>query len=91
MSNSNRAIQSERSVASQETPDVNQKATPVAHFPLWKRVLDVTLVLLALPCLLPVGIMIAIFIKIASPGPYLFRQWRVGHKRRKFMCLKFRT
>jgi lipopolysaccharide/colanic/teichoic acid biosynthesis glycosyltransferase len=60
-------------------------------FPLWKRVLDVACILLFLPVLLPAGVIIAIFIKLVSPGPAFFRQQRVGLFGRKFMCLKFRT
>jgi lipopolysaccharide/colanic/teichoic acid biosynthesis glycosyltransferase len=59
--------------------------------PAWKRILDVTAVLLAIPLLIPVGIIVFAFIKIVSPGPALFRQQRVGRGRRRFMCLKFRT
>jgi lipopolysaccharide/colanic/teichoic acid biosynthesis glycosyltransferase len=59
--------------------------------PSWKRSLDVTLVLIALPFLLPVALLMAIFIKLVSPGPIFFRQPRVGYLRRRFMCLKFRT
>jgi lipopolysaccharide/colanic/teichoic acid biosynthesis glycosyltransferase len=60
-------------------------------FPSWKRILDVALVLPALPFLLPVGLILFAYIKIVSPGPAFFRQQRVGYQRRKFMCLKFRT
>lgn len=62
-----------------------------AGAPSWKRALDVTCVLLALPVILPVGILIAIYIKIVSPGPAFFRQPRIGLHGKKFMCLKFRT
>ena len=59
--------------------------------PRWKRVLDVTLVLLALPLLLPLMIGIAVIIWIVSDGPILFRQERVGLRGARFMCFKFRT
>ncbi len=59
--------------------------------PRWKRVLDVTLVLLALPLLLPLMIGIAVMIWIVSDGPILFRQERVGFRGGRFMCFKFRT
>ena len=62
-----------------------------APIPAWKRILDVTVVLMAIPILMPVGIIVYTFIKIVSPGPALFRQQRVGRGRRLFMCLKFRT
>ena len=68
-----------------------QTAVPAPLFPLWKRVLDVTIVLLAAPVVIPVGIVIVVFIKIVSPGPAFFRQQRVGYFGKRFMCLKFRT
>jgi lipopolysaccharide/colanic/teichoic acid biosynthesis glycosyltransferase len=64
---------------------------PEMRFPRWKRILDVTIVLLSLPVLIPVGILIAVWIKIVSPGPAFFRQPRVGYFGNRFMCLKFRT
>jgi lipopolysaccharide/colanic/teichoic acid biosynthesis glycosyltransferase len=65
--------------------------TAFAPVPQWKRILDVTLVLLATPLLVPLGILIFVFIKIVSPGPAFFRQQRVGYAGRRFMCLKFRS
>lgn len=59
--------------------------------PQWKRILDVALVLLMLPLVLPVAVFIGVLIALVSPGPVLFRQERVGFKGRQFMCLKFRT
>ncbi|MDE3067233.1 MAG: sugar transferase [Verrucomicrobiota bacterium] len=59
--------------------------------PRWKRVLDVTLVLLTLPVTVPLALVIALLIRMASPGPVLFRQQRVGYLGRRFMCFKFRT
>jgi lipopolysaccharide/colanic/teichoic acid biosynthesis glycosyltransferase len=67
---------------------------PVANqnpLPLWKRVLDIACVIIALPVLVPAGVIIAVFIKLVSPGPAFFRQQRVGIFGKKFMCLKFRT
>lgn len=59
--------------------------------PLWKRALDVTLILLLGPGLLLIGTMISLLIKLGSPGPIFFRQKRVGYKGSEFVCLKFRT
>jgi exopolysaccharide production protein ExoY len=59
--------------------------------PTWKRVLDITFILLSLPLWLPVVLLIALWIKIASSGPIFFRQERVGFRARRFMILKFRT
>ncbi len=59
--------------------------------PLWKRVLDVMVILLMLPLVLPVAVAIGVVIALVSPGPILFRQERVGLTGRRFMILKFRT
>jgi len=63
----------------------------IPGIPQWKRILDVTCVLIALPFLMPVGLVLAAFIKIVSPGPAFFRQKRVGYYGKEFMCVKFRT
>jgi lipopolysaccharide/colanic/teichoic acid biosynthesis glycosyltransferase len=57
----------------------------------WKRTLDVLLILLALPFLIPLALLAALLIRSGSRGPVLFRQGRVGHQGRRFMCFKFRT
>jgi exopolysaccharide production protein ExoY len=57
----------------------------------WKRTLDVLLILLALPFLIPLVLLIALVIRSVSEGPVLFRQERVGYRGRRFMCFKFRT
>src|ERR1700744_1751104 len=59
--------------------------------PRWKRLLDMTLIVLALPLVLPLAIIIAFIIRRSSPGPVLFQQERVGYRGTRFMCLKFRT
>jgi exopolysaccharide biosynthesis polyprenyl glycosylphosphotransferase len=56
-----------------------------------KRVLDVTLAGLGLVLLAPLWALIALAIKLDSPGPVLFRQERVGRGETRFQCLKFRS
>ncbi|QSQ07964.1 Undecaprenyl phosphate N,N'-diacetylbacillosamine 1-phosphate transferase [Koleobacter methoxysyntrophicus] len=56
-----------------------------------KRLLDLTLSLIAMIILWPVFLMIAILIKIDSKGPVLFKQKRVGKNKNHFYILKFRT
>ena len=63
----------------------------VGPAPLWKRVLDVGCILLALPVLLPLMIALAVLIKCVSRGPILFLQERVGYRGSRFICFKFRT
>jgi exopolysaccharide biosynthesis polyprenyl glycosylphosphotransferase len=56
-----------------------------------RRVVDVTLALALIVLLSPLLLLIAVGIKIASPGPVLFRQPRCGLYGRRFTFLKFRT
>ena len=59
--------------------------------PRWKRVLDIAIILVALPLLFPLMLAIALLIWVVSDGPILFRQERIGYRGRRFMCFKFRT
>ena len=59
--------------------------------PLWKRALDLALIVAVLPGLLILGVGTALVVLCGSRGPVLFRQRRVGHKGREFDCYKFRT
>jgi len=59
--------------------------------PAWKRTLDVALILLTAPVSMFVGLCIALFIKLTSRGPVLFRQERIGLQGRCFPMVKFRT
>jgi exopolysaccharide biosynthesis polyprenyl glycosylphosphotransferase len=56
-----------------------------------KRGLDLVMVSLAVPFLLPLMAVIAVAIRLDSPGPIFFRQERVGLGKRRFRMLKFRT
>jgi lipopolysaccharide/colanic/teichoic acid biosynthesis glycosyltransferase len=55
-----------------------------------KRVFDVALTVIMLLCLLPFLIVIAIAIKLDSPGPVFYRVRRVGYLGQPLMMLKFR-
>ena len=57
----------------------------------WKRALDITCIVLALPVLVPILLLLAAGIKCVSPGPVLFLSERVGYRGRRFICFKFRT
>ncbi len=59
--------------------------------PVWKRGLDLLFLAVTLPLTLPVGLCLAAFIKVTSPGPVIFRQVRIGYRGSRFTCLKFRT
>ncbi len=63
--------------------------------PAWqrlvRRMLDVAGAALLLLLACPVLLVVAVAIVLESGGPVLFRQLRVGHDRRPFTLLKFRT
>ena len=59
--------------------------------PCWKRMIDITCCLVALPVFAVFALVVAIVIKIVSPGPVFFQQLRVGYRQRRFMCYKLRT
>ena len=59
--------------------------------PLWKRVLDVILSIVALIALSPLFLVIGLAVKLTSKGPILFKQQRAGLGGRPFTFLKFRT
>lgn len=56
-----------------------------------KRVLDFCIALAILVITSPILLVVAVLVKISSPGPILFTQWRVGRNKRKFEMYKFRT
>lgn len=72
------------------TPAEEEFPAPAA-VPLWKRGLDLFLIVLLAPFLIPVMIATALLIKLLSEGPVLFRQTRIGYGCRRFELLKFRT
>ena len=60
-------------------------------YPHVKRGADALRSLLALVCLSPLYLALALAVKLTSPGPALFRQKRVGRGGRLFTIYKFRT
>ncbi len=93
------------------TIDALQKSDPEALFVVQhlrtiyytsKRILDLSLALCALVVLSPLIAIVAILIKLDSPGPVFFKQERIGVRRKTynntpywqkttFLCYKFRT
>jgi lipopolysaccharide/colanic/teichoic acid biosynthesis glycosyltransferase len=59
--------------------------------PMAKRLFDLIVASLALILLLPLGLVVAVLIKLDSPGPVFFRQQRVGRHGVPFSIHKFRT
>jgi Undecaprenyl-phosphate glucose phosphotransferase len=67
-------------------------APPLAGWSsLVKRIEDIAVALLALIVFALPMALIALAIRIDSPGPILFRQYRTGFNNRDFRMLKFRT
>jgi exopolysaccharide biosynthesis polyprenyl glycosylphosphotransferase len=67
-------------------------APPLAGWPgLVKRIEDIAVAVLALIVFALPMALIALAIRIDSPGPILFRQYRTGFNNRDFRMLKFRT
>jgi exopolysaccharide biosynthesis polyprenyl glycosylphosphotransferase len=58
---------------------------------LMKRALDIAIAGPMLVLLAPFMALIAVCIRLDSPGPVLFRQRRLGYQMRSFTVLKFRT
>jgi lipopolysaccharide/colanic/teichoic acid biosynthesis glycosyltransferase len=56
-----------------------------------KRALDLSIAVTALVLLLPALLLVALIIKLSSPGPIFFSQTRVGRGGREFKCYKFRS
>ena len=56
-----------------------------------KRLFDITSSFLGLLILSPLFALLALWIKLDSAGPVLFRQKRIGRNREPFHVLKFRT
>jgi lipopolysaccharide/colanic/teichoic acid biosynthesis glycosyltransferase len=56
-----------------------------------RGVIDFVIALVVGLLLLPAFVVIAILIKMDSPGPLLFRQVRVGYRGQPFLIAKFRT
>ena len=56
-----------------------------------KRIIDIIFSVLGLIILIPVFLIISIAIKIESKGPVIFKQKRIGKRKKYFTIYKFRT
>jgi exopolysaccharide biosynthesis polyprenyl glycosylphosphotransferase len=60
-------------------------------FPLFKRIADITLALLGLAVLIALFPLVALAIRLDSPGAVFYRQDRIGRGGRRFRAYKFRS
>ncbi|CAI6086459.1 UDP-glucose:undecaprenyl-phosphate glucose-1-phosphate transferase [Paenibacillus sp. JJ-100] len=58
---------------------------------LMKRAFDIVFSLVAIIATSPVMLIVALGVRLTSPGPIIFKQERVGLNRRNFMMYKFRS
>ena len=63
----------------------------IQPLPTWKRVLDIFGATLGLILLWPLFLLLAVVIKLESPGPVLFCQRRTGRGGEPFVMYKFRS
>lgn len=56
-----------------------------------KRSFDLVLVLLFMPLIVPILLILAIIVKLDSPGPVFFNGIRMGEGGKDFACYKFRS
>lgn len=56
-----------------------------------KRLFDISFSLTVLVTCLPLYLLVALLIKMSSPGPIFYIQERVGKNYQHFQCIKFRT
>jgi len=73
-------------------PIINLRDSPLYGWNrILKRILDIILSIIVLILFSPLMLLIAVLIKITSPGPIFYRQERMGLDGKTFTMLKFRT
>jgi len=72
------------------TIPLHRREMPVGAF-IGKRILDLALSTMALMVVSPVMIVLALMIRIDTPGPMMYYSNRIGRKGRTFKLYKFRT
>jgi lipopolysaccharide/colanic/teichoic acid biosynthesis glycosyltransferase len=83
-------IYSDQLRAASDLPIEDQCDAPL-RTPLSKRVLDIVVASACLILASPLLVVVAVLVKLTSPGPALFRQTRVGREQQPFVLYKFRT
>jgi lipopolysaccharide/colanic/teichoic acid biosynthesis glycosyltransferase len=73
------------------TPNEFGALLPSRQYLVIRRGLELLLTVLMLPILLPILAVLAVVVRLDSPGPIFFLQERVGRRGRIFRMIKFRT
>lgn len=71
--------------------DLGGMPVETVQYQFAKRLFDIAFAIFALVVTGPLMALIAIAIKVTSPGPVFFRQDRVGYNGQRFQMLKFRS
>jgi Undecaprenyl-phosphate glucose phosphotransferase len=75
-----------------EVPLINLRVLPLTEWDLLiKRIFDLAASTVGLIVLSPLLLLLALLIKLTSPGPILYSQERVGYDGKTFMMHKFRS
>lgn len=74
-------------------PLINVRKIPLDNvmYSLIKRSFDVAASIILLVVLSPLMLLTALFIRLSSPGPVIYRQERIGRNKRVFTMYKFRS
>ncbi len=72
-------------------PVSTPKPPLVTRRPLYKRPFDIVVTLLILIVALPVVAIVALMVRLGSPGPILYSGVRLGRDGKAFRCFKFRS
>jgi Undecaprenyl-phosphate glucose phosphotransferase len=76
-----------------ELPIINIRYIPLddAFNKFIKKTSDIVVALIAIILTSPIMIIVAIATKLSSPGPIIFKQERIGFRKKPFMMYKFRS
>ncbi len=56
-----------------------------------KRLFDIVAASLIIICIVPLIVFVSLAMKLLDPGPVIYPHTRIGHRGRRFKCLKFRS
>jgi lipopolysaccharide/colanic/teichoic acid biosynthesis glycosyltransferase len=73
------------------TPNEFGALLPSRQYLLIRRIIEFCLTVLVLPLLLPLLGLVALIVRLDSPGPVFFLQTRIGRRGEAFRMIKFRT